>query len=113
MSEDTPNKDKTQEEPATSVSFHLGPIVATPGALELLKSNNMTGLELLARHAHGDWGDSCEEDKQANMAALQTGARLLSSYTLPDGEKLWIITDAEIDEEHHRQATTLLLPTDY
>ena len=93
--------------------FDLGPIVATPGALELLGKNGSTGLEYLVRHAKGDWGELCEEDRQANEAALQTGARLLSSYVLPDGEKLWIITDAEIDDEHHRQATTLLRPDDY
>ena len=34
--------------------FDLGPIVATPGALEALGRNGMNGLELLARHARGD-----------------------------------------------------------
>jgi len=67
----------------------------------------------LARHAAGDWGDLDDEDKQSNNAALQTGARLLSAYVLPDGERIWIITDAEIDEKHHRQASTFLLPSDY
>jgi len=94
--------------------FHLGPIVTTPAALEALQRNSMTGLELLARHCRGDWGDGlCEEDKQANNAALQTGARLLSAYVLPDGERIWIITDAEVDDQHHRYATTFLLPSDY
>ena len=93
--------------------FDLGPIVATPAAQEALGRNKMTGFELLARHCRGDWGDLCPEDKAANDAALHTGARLLSAYQLPDGEKLWIITDAEIDEQHHRYATTLLLPEDY
>lgn len=96
-----------------SIRFDLGPIVATPNALEALQRNNMTGLELLARHACGDWGELCDEDSQSNMDALKNGARLMSVYTLPDGTKLWIITDAEIDAEHHRQATTLLLPDDY
>ena len=36
------------------VTFNLGPIVATVDALEALKRNNMTGLELLSRHACGD-----------------------------------------------------------
>ena len=98
---------------AQTPRFDLGPIVATPGALEALKRNAMTGLELLARHAQGDWGDLDDEDKKANEAAIQTGARLLSSYTLPDGEKLWIITDAEIDDQHHRQCSTCLLPDEY
>jgi len=93
--------------------FDLGPIVATPGALEALGRNGSTGLEYLQRHASGDWGDLCGEDKEANQKALKTGARLLSAYLLPDGQKLWIITDAEIDDEHHRQATTFLLPDEY
>ena len=97
----------------SDIRFDLGPVVATPGALEALGKNQMTGLELLTRHCRGDWGDLDDEDKQANNAALQTGARLLSAYVLPDGEKLWIITDAEIDDQHHRQATTFLLPSDY
>ena len=98
---------------SSKAKFDLGPIVATPAALEVLRKNNSTGLEYLARHALGDWGELDEEDKKANEAALQTGARLLSAYILPDGEKLWIITDAEIDDQHHRQATTLLCPSDY
>lgn len=93
--------------------FHLGPIVATPGALEDLERNGMTGLELLKRHVTGDWGFLCDEDKAVNDMALQTGARILSCYLLPDETKLWIITDAEIDEEHHRYCTTILRPEDY
>jgi len=104
---------KAQEKPVRKVSFDLGPIVATPGALEALGRNQMTSLELLARHCRGDWGDLDSEDKQANDTALQTGARLLSAYHLPDGTKIWLITDAEIDDQHHRQATTALLPSEY
>ena len=94
-------------------TFHLGPIVATPGALEALGRNQSTGIEYLQRHASGDWGDLDKEDKHSNDAAVRTGARLLSAYHLPDGTKLWIITDAEIDDKHNRQATTFLLPDEY
>ncbi|HOZ48669.1 MAG TPA: hypothetical protein PLO37_15615 [Candidatus Hydrogenedentes bacterium] len=93
--------------------FDLGQVVATPGALEAFARNGTDGLELLKRHAQGDWGELCDEDKAANDAALTTGARLLSAYHLPDGTKLWLITDAEIDDQHHRQATTFLLPEEY
>ena len=94
------------------VRFSLGQTVATPGALEALQRNNSTGIEYLRRHASGDWGIGCDEDKQANEAALRTGARLLSAYFLPDETKLWIITDAE-DDGGNRQATTFLLPEEY
>lgn len=93
--------------------FDVGPIVATPGAVDALQRNEMTGIELLSRHAFGDWGDICEEDKQSNEEAIKTGARLMSAYSLPDGTKIWVITDAEVDKEHHRQATTFLLPDEY
>ena len=94
------------------VRFNLGQTVATPGALEALRRNNTNGLEYLRRHASGDWGIVCEEDKQANNDALCTGARLLSAYFLPDETKLWIITEAE-DERGNRLATTFLLPEEY
>ena len=94
------------------VRFDLGQTLSTPGALEALRRNNSTGLEYLRRHASGDWGIVCDEDKQANNDALHTGARLLSAYFLPDETKLWIITDAE-DDKGRRQATTFLLPEEY
>ena len=97
----------------SDIRFDLGPVVTTPGALEALQRNQMTGLELLARHCRGDWGDLDDEDKQANADALQSGARIMSVYTLPDGEKIWLITDAEISPDHARQATTFLLPDEY
>ena len=90
----------------------LGQAVATPGALEALQRNSKTGLEYLRRHVSADWGIVCEEDKQANNEALESGARLLSAYFLPDETKLWIITDAE-DDKGNRQATTFLLPEEY
>jgi len=93
--------------------FHLGQILLTPGALEALEDNGMTGLGLLSRHARGDWGDLCDEDETANEEAIKTGTRILSAYRLLDGTKVWIITDAEIDDQHHRQATTILLPDEY
>ena len=94
------------------VRFSLGQIVATPGALEALRRNNSIGIEYLRRHASGDWGIVCEEDKQANNAALQSGARLMSAYFLPDETKLWIITEAA-DDDSNRSVTTLLLPDEY
>ena len=50
---------------------------------------------------------SFAEDVQANSAALRYGYRVLSSYEIGSGQKLWIITEAD------RSATTLLLPEEY
>ena len=98
---------------APAVRFDLGPVVSTPGALEALRACGADALQYLRRHAAGDWGDLDEADKAANTAALASGARIMSAYTLPDGTTLWVITDAEIDSNHHRQATTFLLPDEY
>ncbi|WGJ91264.1 type I restriction endonuclease subunit M [Achromobacter mucicolens] len=88
--------------------FRNGNIVATPGALELLRQLEVSALGYLFRHMNGDWGDLDAEDKQANQAALIYGSRIFSSYALPDGKsKLWIITEAD------RSVTTLLLPDEY
>ena len=86
--------------------FSLGRVVATPGALQAMKEHGINGLQLLARHVRGDWGDICPEDKKENEFSLQRRLRLLSSYTI-DGTKLWIITEAD------RSATTFLLPSEY
>ena len=99
---------------STPKFFSLGMIVATPGALTALERNGRNASDLLKRHIANDWGGLCAEDKRANDEALLTGARILSAYTLPDKTKLWIITDAVINEETgERQATTLLLPEEY
>jgi hypothetical protein len=88
-------------------SFSLGQTVATPGALEALGRNNSNGLDLLQRHARGDWGDVDAEDAAANDQATVDGGRLLSAYTLADGTRLWVITEAD------RSASTCLLPEEY
>jgi hypothetical protein len=62
---------------------------------------------LLQRHASGDWGDVCEEDRVANNDALQYGDRLLSSYAISENIKIWVIT------EYDRSVTTILLPSEY
>ena len=88
--------------------FPLGQVVATPGAIEAMKSEGADAGGLLARHGAGDWGEVCAEDKKANEAALKHEARLMSAYTLPKtGAKLWVITEAD------KSATTLLLPDEY
>lgn len=97
----------------SQTKFSLGQIVATPGAVEALQRNSTDGREYLSRHASGDWGTVCEEDKSLNDQALIDGSRVLSVYSLPDDTKLWIITDAVIDDQGNRQATTLLLPEEY
>jgi hypothetical protein len=87
--------------------FAPGLIVATPGALALLERANKPSWQFLSRHLRGDWGDLSQNDKTENELSLKQGFRLFSSYKVIDGEKLWIITEAD------RSVTTLLLPNEY
>jgi len=87
--------------------FKLGKLMATPGALALLKQVNATPIEFLLRHQSGDWGTVCGDDARANTIAVATGARLLSSYELTGLGRIWVITEAD------RSATTILLPSEY
>lgn len=92
--------------------FPLGRLLATPGALAVLEEAGQTPFDFISRHARGDWGDVCADDKQANEDALVDGSRLLSSYKTSTNVKLWVITEAT-DDDGNRAATTILLPEEY
>ena len=87
--------------------FSLGKLVATPGALEALTDAGQSPMDFVSRHVRGDWGDCCEEDRQANEEALRYGTRLLSVYRTAKGTKIWVITEAD------RSSTCVLLPEEY
>jgi hypothetical protein len=86
----------------------LGRCAITCGAQALLAERGMPGLAmtLLDRHAAGDFGDLCDEDRAANIEALRTGDWLLSVYEVA-GLRLFVITEAD------RSATTIMLPEEY
>lgn len=85
--------------------FPLGRILTTSGLLATIAPDDW--VEALLRHALGDWGDVCDEDRRSNEEALEEGFRLFSVYHSSDNTKFWIIT------EHDRSCTTLLLPEEY
>ena len=60
----------------------------------------------LNRFAAGDWGDICEEDKQANEYAVTHNERILARYETSEGP-IYIIT------EWDRSATTVLFTDEY
>ncbi|ARM02403.1 hypothetical protein BOC59_09405 [Burkholderia pseudomallei] len=90
-----------------SPRFTMGRPAITPAAEAALHAAGIHPLRLLARHIYGDWGDLPAEDLAENERALLSGARLLSSYAIPGGVKVWVITEAD------RSTTTILLPEDY
>ena len=84
--------------------FPLGRLVITTPAREALSNDAV--LSALGRHAGGDWGDLCEEDREMNERALLHGDRLFSVYRHRE-TRFYVIT------EWDRSATTILLPEDY
>jgi len=88
----------------SAAKFPLGQVVMTSNAAARLPAEDIQ--QALTRHAAGDWGEVCEEDRQENELSLKKGFRLLSVYR--SGEtKFWIITEAD------RSVTTVLMPEDY
>jgi hypothetical protein len=93
--------------------FHPGQVVATPGALEVLRASGQSPEVFLGAHLEGYWGGELdEEDRRLNDEALLDGSRLLSAYRTLRGERLWIITEA-VGDDGHRASTCLLLPEEY
>lgn len=96
-----------------TMKFDLGQVVATPVALEALKAAGQGPGEFLDRHVRGDWGDDLgEEDRKLNNKALVDGSRILSSYVLKTGVKVWLITEA-CGDDGRRASSCLLLPENY
>ncbi len=85
--------------------FPLGKIVMTGAFMQQSQPSKL--LDALLRHAHGDWGDVCDEDRRSNEEALVRQFRLFSVYGASDTSKFWIITEAD------RSYTTILLPEEY
>jgi hypothetical protein len=90
-----------------SAVLELGEVVATPGALEALAEARVEPRVLLARHQSGDRGEIPPEDARENVRSLEHGWRVLSSYPLSTGARVWILTEAD------RSSTCLLAPSEY
>ena len=88
----------------------IGQLVVTRGvAEELERSSEFAEFvrKSFSRHATGDWGDLCEEDRAYNDYSLASGGRLFSSYNYNEDTKIWIIT------EWDHSYTTILFPEEY
>ena len=93
--------------------FDSGQILATPGALAVLKASGQAPEVFVGAHLEGFWGgDLCEADRLVNEEALIDGSRLLSAYSTLRGERLWIITEAA-DDHGRRASTTIFLASEY
>ena len=95
------------------VRFNLGGVYMTRGVSDRVADDEPFAKfvhQSLERHARGDWGFLCDEDRRLNDQALLDGRLRLFSAYLPHGnhaDKIWIITEAD------RSATTILFPDEY
>ncbi|MNS44826.1 hypothetical protein D3C72_772780 [compost metagenome] len=88
--------------------FPLGKVYFTPGITDPESGVSPWDIAAaLVAHKNGDWGDVCDEDKQANERDLRHGGRLLSVYYSRAGTKFWVLTESD------RSATTVMLPSEY
>jgi hypothetical protein len=90
-----------------TTTFGLGVVVATPGALAAFEEAFESPLGFLMRHASRDWGEIPPEDWEENEFSIKRELRILSAYTLRNGTRIYIITEAD------RSSTTILLPEEY
>lgn len=94
-------------------TFGLGHVVITREVEDSMKQNPLFRrfvLLSLNRYSNCDWGDSSDEDKAANDAAIDSGERIFASYGNEKSKKhkkIWIITEAD------RKVTTILFPEQY
>jgi hypothetical protein len=87
--------------------FSLGQVTATPECLAAILSSGMFPDYYLRHHQHGEFGDLGAEDIAENHLSIQEGFRILSAYVLPDGLRIYVITEADLS------LTTLLLVSEY
>ncbi|MDD2898360.1 MAG: hypothetical protein PHI31_06570 [Desulfuromonadaceae bacterium] len=93
-----------------ATKFNPGKILVSKGVNDLLAENEDFPQHVflsLNRHLAGDWGDLCEDDREANETALLDGERLFSAYKGEEVPPVWIIT------ERDRSVTTILFPDEY
>jgi hypothetical protein len=96
-----------QATPAPRVSFALGQLYITPGAIDALCEAEQEPAEFIRRHARLEQGELTDDDHQENLFSVDKYLRIFSAYKTAKGEKLWVITEAD------RSATTILLPDEY
>lgn len=91
------------------MKFDLGNICKTCGIDYAVQEDKSFLVEIMScfeKYVKCDWGDLCDEDKQANDVALINNERLLAAYLTSKG-KIFVIT------ERDRSCTTILFANEY
>lgn len=85
--------------------FQLGQVVATANATQNL--DNLEIVDLIRKHATGDFGVLDNHDINMNKRAIKNGDDRVFSAYMVRGNKVYVIT------EWDRSITTVLMAEDY
>lgn len=75
--------------------FEVGQLVVTPTAEKALEQNRTHLDTLLSRHQSGDWGEISLAVRAVNESALKDHFNLQSTYSLPDGRRIVVVTNRD------------------
>jgi hypothetical protein len=89
------------------VRFQLGRIYATPGVIDALEDAGELAQDFINRHARLEQGELCDDDYKENLFSVDKPLRIFSAFRTVKDVKIWVVTEAT------REATTLLLPSEY
>lgn len=105
--------------------FGVGLVVMSPAAGRAFEEAEIPDLDkpfdqsgvrpYVERHRRADWPDEAttEHERQMNLSAIESGERIVGTFTLPKTERrILIVTDHETvaDGWRRRNGTTILLP---
>lgn len=96
----------------------LGIVTTKAVNLEIEETKNfgIFLLQSIVQFNNGNWGQTCEEDKESNdydLAELKEGrnGRIIASYERDGFRKIWIIRN--IVDETGTQMLTVMFPEEY
>jgi len=89
------------------VRFPLGRIYLTHGAIDALEDAGEWAQDFVNRHAKLEQGELTDEDYKENLFSVDKPLRIFSAFRTSKGVKIWVVTEA------NREATTILLPSEY
>ena len=96
--------------------FKTGMIIASPAAQRALdgahgptSTINFPFAGYAERHAAADWPELSEQEREANLSAIEGGHEVVGAYTIPTGEKIVLVTAAEGPSRYRPRTTILLL----
>ena len=82
------------------LQFPIGALIISKGVDRLIRAGTEEPFQFLRRHARGDWGDGPADQWEANIAGIQSEAKLESFYVATNGQRIRIFTEADRSATH-------------